>query len=106
LLQVDPVSNFVGMTTREEGKPGRWSGEEVEDTAPGEAERAAERAEGNAPERASDAARPLHEPLDVEPQDQRRRRPSGESPDDKIAEAAEAHREREEEGDRPPRGKL
>jgi hypothetical protein len=93
------------MTNEKHQKPGRWVGEEVEDTAPGEAEDAADRAEGNAPERARDASRSGPEPLEVEPADQRRRRPSGEPADEKIAEAAEAHRA-EERGRRDPRGKL
>jgi hypothetical protein len=86
-------------------KPGRWAGEEVEDTKPGEAERAADRAEGNvavpveAPGRA--------EAPEDEPVDERKRAPSGETPDEKIAEAAEEHQEAEEDhGRQPPHGKL
>jgi hypothetical protein len=41
------------MTTKgDKDQPGRWRGDEVEDQPGGEAERAADRAEGNAPVRA------------------------------------------------------
>jgi hypothetical protein len=83
-----------------------WSGEEVADAPGDEAERAAERAEGNSPVRADAEARRIrHEPIEAEPEDTVRRQPSGEPPDDKIAEAAEAHRERDQD-ERPPRGKI
>ena len=86
-------------------KPGRWAGEEVEHAPPGEAERAAERAEGNATVLAEVAAR--DETLEEEAVDERRRAPSGETPEDKIAEAAEEHREAEQDHlRRPPHGDL
>ena len=88
----------------EDRKSQPWTGEEVEDAPPGQAERAAERAEGNAPVPAGRADRD-HD-LSEEPEDDRRRAPSGLTADEKEAEAAEDHREREREGDRPPHGKL
>jgi hypothetical protein len=91
----------------EDPKRGRWSGDAVEDAEPGEAERSAERAEGNKPQPLQAPARDDPGPLKVQPTDQHRRAPSGEEPEDKIDEAAEAHREVEREHSRrPPHGKL
>jgi len=95
------------MTAKhDDKKPSKWKGEEVEDAVPGEAERAAERAEGNAPAAAETVQRRRHEPIEVEPEDEKRRRPSGETPEEKIAEASETHRGEQGPSHRPPRGKL
>ena len=95
------------MTSKhDDKKPRKWRGEEVEDAAPGEAERAAERAEGKTPASAGTLERQRKEPLEVEPEDEERRRPSGETPDEKIAEASEAHRDDPGPSRRPPHGKL
>ncbi|HET6282086.1 MAG TPA: hypothetical protein VFH73_14055 [Polyangia bacterium] len=91
------------MTNRQERKPDRWSGQEVERAAPGEAERGADRAEANAPARAPEGQA---ESLDNEPEDTRHRRPSGESSEDKVADAAETHREEAPARHRPGHGKL
>ena len=93
------------MTTK--ARPPRWKGDEVEDAPSGEAEDAADRAEGNSPVRADAESQRLHEDrLDDEPEDDTRRVPSTDEPDEKIAEAAEEHRAREADGRRPPHGKL
>ena len=85
-------------------EPRPWNGQEVEDAPPGEAERAADRAEGNVPVPARRADR--GHVLPEEPQDERRRVPSGLTSDEKQGNAAKEHVEREREGDRPPHGKL
>lgn len=43
-------------TKGDKDRPGKWNGDEVEDAPPGEAERAADRAEGNAPITVAEAA--------------------------------------------------
>ena len=85
----------------------RWKGDEVEDRPGDQAERAADRAEGNQPVSAEEESRRQHaaDP-DGEPQDLRRRPLRNGDPDADIAEAAEAHRARKDAGERPPRGKL
>jgi hypothetical protein len=93
------------MTKKRHAKPGRWTGEEVEHAQPDQAERAAERAEGNVPVPSAAPGRP--EAIEAQPTDGRQRLPSGELPDEKIAEAAEEHREAEQDHERrPPHGKL
>jgi len=92
------------MATKKE-KP-RWKGEEVEARPGDEAERAADRVEGNEPVRADAEARRLHEP-DMEPDDdERRAAPAAGDPEDETAEAAEEHRDRQASQGYPPRGKL
>jgi len=91
---------------KQKPKPGHWAGEEVGHAASGEAERAAERAEGNAPATAEEVDRRRHEPLELEPEDEIRRVPSGETPDEKLAEAGEQHRAAEGDVNRQPHGKL
>jgi hypothetical protein len=91
-------------------QPGRWKGDEVEDQPADEAERAADRAEGNEPVSAADeAARREQRRIDAEVVDARRQTkrssPPGD-PDEKIAEAAEGHQDREVSAGLPPRGKL
>ena len=85
-------------------KPASWKGEAVQEAPANDAERSAESAEGNALVSAQRAAEP--EPIEDEPVIRIARPPSGEDPDEKIAEAAEAHRERALSDDRPARGKL
>jgi len=87
----------------EKAQPPKWKGDEVEDAAEGEAERGADRAEGHTPitldeavERASE-----DEAIGELPAPAR----GALSPDEKIAEVAEEHRERLAAGDRG-RGKL
>ena len=84
----------------------RWKGEAVEARPGDEAERAADRVEGNEPVRADAEAQRLHHP-DVE-LDHRRRRAvrAGDDPDDQTAEAAEEHRDRQAAQGYPPRDKL
>jgi hypothetical protein len=94
---------FAGMTNRREQKPDRWSGQEVERAAAGEAERGADRVEANTSARAPDEQA---EPLDNEPEGARRRDPSGESSEDKVADAAETHRQDAPAKHGPGHGKL
>lgn len=85
----------------------RWHGDEVEDEAGDQAERAAERAEGNEPVRADAESRRLHEPsLEEEPEAEVRRPPRGGDPEDDTAAAAEEHAARRAAGERSPRGKI
>ena len=95
------------MVGDKEARQERWHGDAVEEAHPGEAERAADRAEGNRPVHADDEAKRQAEgPLEDEPEDRTRHAASGETPEEKIEEAAEEHQEREAAGDRPPHGKL
>jgi hypothetical protein len=84
----------------------RWKGEAVEAQPGDQAERAADRVEGNEPVRADAEAHRLHHP-DVELEQRRRRTArAGDDPDDQTAEAAEEHRDRQAAQGYPPRGKL
>src|SRR3954468_4262927 len=92
---------------RHEAPPERWRGDAVEDRPGDEAERAAERAEGNAPvpvnverERIEDAD-PGEQPRHAQHRPQHT-----DDPEEEIAEPAEEHQERRDAGERPPRGKL
>ncbi len=86
--------------------PGHWKGEAVQERPAGEAERAAERAEGNEPVRAdAENERLRHGDLRVEPKDGHRPPPREGDPEEDVSEAAEAHQARDAE-ERPPRGKL
>ena len=90
---------------RRENKPQPWKGDAVakDGGAPGEAERAADRAEGKSPIAAADAAERAGDDDDaVAPP---RPDPDAPSPDEQIADVAEEHRERHAAGDRG-RGKL
>ena len=82
-------------------KKTRWKGEAVEPTPDAEAEHGADLAEGRGPGHAPDA-----ETLAEQPTERIARAPSGEEPDEKIEETAEAHRERAASPDRPARGRL
>jgi hypothetical protein len=86
-------------------QPPRWQGGAVEDKPGGEAERAAERAEGNAPVRADAENRRLHHPsIDEQPQVPQRTDAGGREED--IEAASEEHAARRDAGERSPRGKL
>jgi hypothetical protein len=93
------------MTTKRKDQQ-RWKGEAVEARPGDEAERAADRVEGNKPVTAEAEAQRLHHP-DFE-LDRRHRRAArtGDDPDEQTAEAAEEHRDRQAAQGYPPRGKL
>jgi hypothetical protein len=102
------MTTFSRVTTaNDEDATARWRGEEVEDQPGDAAERAADRAEGNAPIRADEESKRQRELSEGEPADPVAL-PEGDqsSAQDKIAEAAEEHRERHPAHERPPRGKL
>jgi hypothetical protein len=83
----------------------RWKGDEVEPRPGDEAERAADRVEGNEPVRAeAEAERLRHGDVDLE-STQRSARGRDDS-DDQTAEAAEEHRDHQAAEGYPPRGKL
>jgi hypothetical protein len=86
-------------------RPGRWKGDAVEDRPGDEAERAADRAEGNAPIPVADERAREASPGE-QPERARRRAAHTDDPEQEIDEAAEAHQARREAGERPPRGKL
>jgi hypothetical protein len=79
----------------------QWKGDGVAKTAGNIAERAADRAEGR-----SDRRPEAEEAIEQQPVDAVARPASGESAEEKIAEAAEAHRARATTDARPARGKL
>lgn len=89
-------------------QPRRWKGDEVEDRPGDEAERAADRAEGNQPVRADAEDKRVHNPRSEQQAEDPRRRPGPRTgdPDADIADAAEEHRARAAAGERPPRGKF
>jgi hypothetical protein len=82
------------MATRRRHQPEPWNGDEVQrdGRASGEAERGADRAEGKVPLTVADAAEraAADEAVDPPAPD-----PDALSPDEKIAEVAEEHRERQ-----------
>ena len=89
-------------TKREKNPPApKWKGDEVEDRPGGEAELAADRAEGKTAISLADALEPTDEP---EPMPAPAR--GALTPDEKIAEVAEEHRARQAAEGRGPRGKL
>src|SRR3954468_7315421 len=89
---------------RHEAPPERWRGDAVEDRPGDEAERAAERAEGNAPVPVAAERERIEEPEDPgqQPQQGQRRSRHTDDPDAEIAETAEEHQERRDAGERPP----
>jgi hypothetical protein len=92
---------------RKENDQGRWRGAAVEAQPGDQAERAAERVEGNEPVRADAEAERLHHQSDLEAADgQGRAAPAGTNPDDETEDAAEEHRDRQAAEGYPPRGKL
>jgi hypothetical protein len=102
------MTKKAGQAPRQPKAPAeRWRGDAVEDRPGDEAERAAERAEGNAPvpvnverERIEDAD-PGEQPRHAQHRPQHT-----DDPEEEIAETAEEHQERRDAGERPPRGKL
>jgi hypothetical protein len=95
-----------GARKRGEAQPERWKGDEVEDSPGAEAERAADRAEGNSIVRADEEADRLHasnlgEP--VEASSGARRKPTD---DEEIEDLAAERRAAREAGVPPIRGKL
>ena len=82
----------------------RWKGEAVEERPGDESERAADRAAGRVPALAASGVGV--ESIDRQPVESVPRAPSGETPAQKIAEAAEAHRERARTNERPARGRV
>lgn len=85
---------------------GHWKGDAVERRPAAEAEEAARRAEGNAPISASaERERLAADALEAHPRGGQHRPASDEDPEEEIAEAAEAHQQRDA-IERPPRGKL
>jgi hypothetical protein len=92
---------------RSGGTPGHWKGEAVEERPGADAERAADRAEGNEPIRAdAEDERLRHGDLQAQPRSGRQP-PASEaaSEEDEIAEIAEEHQARDAE-EQPPRGKI
>jgi hypothetical protein len=103
------MSRFGNMATKSgEKRAGSWRGDAVEESPGDEAERAADRAEGNAPIPASVERERVREPpsADEQPLLATRRPPHAEDPEQETEEAAEEHQERRDDGERPPRGKL
>jgi hypothetical protein len=99
------------MPSNENEKPHGWKGEEVERRPGDEAERAAERAEGNEPVRADAEARRLNHPTaaeEGEPDHAAPRQAAAGADDEEeiIEEIAEEHRERLETEGHSPRSKL
>jgi hypothetical protein len=88
-----------------QAQPSRWRGDAVEDKPGDEAERAAERAEGNAPIRADVESERLHHPSIDEQPHVPKRREAGDTEED-IQAASEEHAARLASGERSPRGKL
>ncbi len=88
------------------GTPGHWKGEAVDERPAEQAERGADRAEGNAPIRADvEDERLRHADPRGQPQESRPRAPHADDPEEDTADAAEAHQARDER-EQPPRGKL
>jgi len=109
------VDTFIVMTKTDKHAqpqpktpPARWRGDAVEERPGGEAERAAERAEGNTPVSANAERKKVQEPPDPHQQPQRVQRTPQDTadPEQEIAEIADEHQQRRDAGERPPRGKL
>jgi len=92
------------MAKKRKPQPEPWKGDEVQEDGrgAGEAERAADRAEGKTPLSVADAADRAGDEDEVDLPPPKR---DGLTPDEVIAEIAEEHRERMAAGDRG-RGKL
>jgi hypothetical protein len=82
------------MATKRKHQPEPWKGDEVQDDGrpPGEAERSADRAEGKTPVTVADAADRAGDDDAVAPPTPDR---DALAPEEKIAEVAEEHRERQ-----------
>ena len=93
------------MAKKRKQQPEPWKGDEVQEDGrgPGEAERAADRAEGHTPISVADAADRAGD--DEDEMELPARKADGLSPEEIIAEVAEEHQERIAAGDRG-RGKL
>ena len=88
------------------GVAGHWKGDAVEKRPGGDAERAADRAEGNEPIRAdAEDERLRHDDLQTQPKSGHHQPPSDATEEDEIARIAEEHQARDAE-EQPPRGKL
>ncbi len=89
-------------------KKDRWRGDAVEARPGGEAERAAERAEGNTPVPADAEREKTQEPPDPDQHPLRAQPAPGdaEDPDEEIEEIAGEHKDARNPSERPPRGKL
>jgi hypothetical protein len=83
-----------------------WKGEEVARQPGDQAEKAAERAEGNERVRADAEAARLHHPEDAEIKETPRPPSPDADPEEEIREVAEEHRDRRDADGYPPRGKL
>jgi hypothetical protein len=90
-------------TKRKQAQPARWKGDGVQDAPEGEAEQAADRAEGKT---AIDVAEAAQRSSEDESVDLPRAAGDHLTPEEKIAEVAEEHQEREAAEGRGPRGKL
>ncbi|HEX3904445.1 MAG TPA: hypothetical protein VH853_16525 [Polyangia bacterium] len=106
-MATKPATKSVTKSGKKPGKdqPSRWEGDAVEDKPGDEAERAAERAEGNAPVRADvESYRSHHPSIDEQPQIP----PRGEADDteEDLEAVSEEHAARRDSGERSPRGKL
>lgn len=86
----------------------RWRGDAVEERPGDEAERSADRAEGNTPVPTNGEQGKIQEPPEPDQEPLPVQRPPRDTEDsgDEIEEIAEEHRERRDAGERPPRGKL
>jgi hypothetical protein len=98
-------------TTNKEGRERHdWKGQGVEPRSGDEAERAADRAEGNEPIRADAEAARQRQPEAAEqeagPAATRAQDTDAEDAEEKIADIAEEHRDQQDERGYPPRGKL
>jgi hypothetical protein len=109
LRDVDLVITIDRMTKKNKrpvGAPAGWKGDAVEKRAGSEAERGAERAEGNGPVRAdAESDRLRHPDPGSESSHGHRGQPREELPEEDTTEASEAHQARDEK-EQPPRGKL
>ena len=91
------------MANETKKHPKTWHGDEVQPSPGDDAERAAQRAEGNGEIDVAEAVRPAEASPSGKPGE---RRHKGDDADAKIAEAAEAHQARRTSGDGPPRKTL
>lgn len=89
------------MAKMKKKQSNEWRGDEVEPRPDAEAERGADRAEGNGPIDVAEAMRPDEDAGRSEAPRRSRERPG--QADEKTAEAAEAHRERRASGEGNPR---
>jgi hypothetical protein len=110
LPDLDLVITIDHMTKKKKKRPveaaGPWKGDAVEKGGGNEAERGAERAEGNGPVRAdAESERLRHPDFGAEPSHGNPRPSREELPEEDTSEVAEAHMARDEK-EQPPRGKI